>query len=54
MTNDYHSEDITFCMNKKCKNKKCYRHSINIHQVWLDHSFAEFTDCEYWENKNEK
>ena len=42
------SEDITFCSNSRCKNTKCERNQKNIKQHWLDHSYAMFTDCDYW------
>lgn len=43
------SDDITFCYNRMCKNKKCMRHPINIHVRYIPHSFAYFTECEYWD-----
>ena len=46
------SEDITFCSNSNCRNTKCERNPKNIQQYWLDHSYAMFTDCENWEEKN--
>ena len=47
------SEDITFCSKSDCKNTKCERNPKNIKQYWLDHSYAMFTDCEYFkENTN--
>jgi len=42
------SEDITFCGYAKCPNKNCERNQSNIKQYWLDHSFALFTECEFW------
>lgn len=49
------SDDITFCFNDKCKNKECFRHPSNITQLWRDHSFANFEECEHWgkDKKNE-
>lgn len=47
------SEDITFCSKPDCKNTECERNQSNIKQYWLDHSYAVFTDCEYFkENTN--
>lgn len=43
------SDDITFCFNTKCKNKKCERNPKNIQVPYIDHSFAFFKDCEYWD-----
>lgn len=40
------SEDITFCSNSKCTDTKCERNQKNIKQYWLDHSFADFSECE--------
>ena len=40
------SEDITFCSNFECANTKCERNQKNIKQYWLDHSFADFRECE--------
>lgn len=45
------SEDITFCSKSDCKNTKCDRNPINIKQVQIDHSYAMFTDCEYFIDK---
>ena len=42
------NEDITFCSKTDCKNTKCERNQNNIQQHWLDHSYAMFTDCEYF------
>lgn len=42
------SDDITFCLNLKCKNRKCERHKSNIKHKLMNHSFAAFTKCEYW------
>lgn len=42
------SDDITFCFNTKCENKKCERNPKNIRVHYIDHSFAFFKDCEYW------
>lgn len=51
--------DITFCNNINCKNKECYRNQRNY--IWNDVfmtkpyiSIAEFKDCEYWEEENDK
>ena len=43
------SEDITFCYHSKCKNKKCERHSSNIKQYYIPHSFDFFKDCVWWD-----
>lgn len=45
------SDDITFCLNRKCKNKKCDRHYKNIKHKLMNHSFAAFTKCKYWEKE---
>ena len=45
------SEDITFCSKSDCRNIKCERNPVNIKQVHLDHSYAMFTDCEYFLDK---
>ena len=42
------SEDITFCVNMRCK-MQCERNPRNILLYWLPHSFARFEECEYWE-----
>ncbi len=47
------SEDITFCSKSDCKNIKCERNPKNIRQYWLDHSYAMFTECEYFSEKKE-
>ena len=40
------SEDITFCMNRKCRYLKCERNPKNIKHLDIPHSFAEleYTD----------
>lgn len=45
------SEDITFCGNDKCPNTKCERNSDNIRDYRIPHSFANFTECNYWSDK---
>lgn len=45
------SEDITFCSKSDCKNTKCERNPKNIQQHWLAHSYAMFTECEYFGDK---
>lgn len=42
------SEDITFCVNMKCK-MRCERNPRNIRVHWIPHSFACFEECEYWD-----
>jgi len=46
------SEDITFCSKSDCRNIKCERNPNNIKQYWLDHSYAMFTDCEYFKEEH--
>lgn len=45
------SEDITYCANEKCINTKCERHPINIKLHWLQHSYAMFSECEYFKER---
>ena len=40
MDKQYHSDDITFCTNKKCTITKCMRNPKNI-RVHNPHSFAD-------------
>ena len=40
------SEDMTFCSNFECTKTTCKRNQKNIKQYWLDHSFADFRECE--------
>lgn len=47
------SEDITFCCKSNCSNTRCERNPKNIKQYWLDHSYAMFTDCPYWDTFTE-
>ena len=42
MDKQYHSDDITFCTNKKCTIKKCMRNPKNIRLHYRPHSFADF------------
>lgn len=42
------SEDITFCSKSDCKNTKCERNQKNIQHYEIDHSYAMFTECEYF------
>ena len=44
------SEDITYCSNEHCTNTKCERHPMNINLKYVHHSYAMFTECEYWKN----
>ena len=46
------SEDITFCVNMRCK-KRCERNPRNIRMYWMPHSFARFEECEYWDAPEE-
>ena len=48
------SEDITFCSKTDCRNTNCERNQKNIQQHWLDHSYAMFTECEYWTMNGEQ
>ena len=41
MNKQYHSEDITFCTNKKCTITKCMRNPKNIQNHSINHSFAD-------------
>ena len=41
MVKQWHSDDITFCTNKKCKTTKCMRNSKNIRIRDIPHSFAD-------------
>lgn len=49
----YHSEDITYCMNKKCKIMKCERNPKHIREL-KPHSFAYLEDTEYCEKGSEE
>ena len=40
------SDDITFCLNDKCKVTACYRNQENIHCRDIPHSFAELEGTE--------
>lgn len=42
MDKPYHSDDITFCTNKKCTVIKCARNQKNIRVHGIPHSFADF------------
>ena len=46
--NEYHSEDITYCMNRECKVMKCERNPKNIKEM-KPHSFASLEDTDYCE-----
>lgn len=48
------SEDITFCSKPDCRNTKCERNQKNIKQYWLDHSYAMFTECEYFKETSDE
>lgn len=39
------SEDITYCGYHNCPNKDCERHSSNIKNFNILHSFAYFENC---------
>lgn len=39
------SQDITFCAYSNCKNKECIRHTSNIADTTMPHSFAYFDSC---------
>ena len=41
MDKQYHSDDITFCTNKKCTITKCMRNVKNIRHHEITHSFAD-------------
>lgn len=45
--------DITYCTKLFCKNTECERHFDNIAEVEYGSriSFAEFTECEFWESE---
>lgn len=50
-------DDITFCVNKKCKVTKCFRNPKNIKCKLIPHSFAELegTDlCPSFKRKMKK
>ena len=42
----YHSEDITWCSNRKCTVLKCERNPKHIKQM-REHSFAELENTDY-------
>ena len=42
------SDDITFCAYDKCPIPNCFRHQRNIHNFNTLHSFAMFTECEFY------
>ena len=44
----YHSEDITYCMNKTCNIIKCERNPKHIKEM-KPHSFAYLEDTDYCE-----
>lgn len=44
MDKQYHSEDITFCSNNKCKITKCMRNPKNIRNYQRNHSFADLDE----------
>ena len=44
------SEDITFCMNRKCNYKKCERNPKHI-RLLIPHSFAYLEDTDYCPKK---
>ena len=44
MLNDYYSQDITFCSNKKCKRESCMRHQCHIR--WDLKFFQSIADFE--------
>ena len=46
--------DITYCAKLFCKNTECERHFDNIAEAEYDShiSFAEFTECEFWESED--
>lgn len=46
MTNEYRSDDITFCMSE-CDKKSCFRHPSNILHKDIPHSFAYLKDTPY-------
>ena len=48
------SEDMTYCTNSKCPVWQCERHPWRICQNWMSHSFADFTDCIWWEKKENR
>lgn len=47
------SEDITFCANDGCSDMKCMRNQKHI-RLPIPHSFALFTECPKWRDKNAK
>ena len=50
--NEYYSQDITFCSNRKCNRKKCKRHYTNANwSVKPYHSFADFENTQYCPKK---
>lgn len=36
------SDDISFCLNDKCRIKRCQRNPKNIHYPWMLHSYMQF------------
>ena len=45
------SEDITFCCKFGCKYIECERHSKNIKQEWMLHSYAMFPECPHFKEE---
>ena len=40
--NGWISDDISFCMNGRCKRTSCFRNPKNIRYPEIPHSFAQF------------
>lgn len=53
MKKAYHSEDITYCMNRNCNIMKCERNPKHIKQL-KPHSFAFFEDTEDCKKRGKK
>ena len=44
--NGWISDDISFCMNDKCRDRSCFRNPKNIRIPYIAHSFMYFENTD--------